>query len=248
MEGIYMIWILIVDAAIEIIPEKIRNHPAITSHARRRGKDPSQLLLNTNFHHSAMGSLRNKNKRGRPDIVHLCLLNALNTPLAKQITALKTCIHLRDSKMILEIAPETRIPRSLNRFEGLMVQALTGGFSGGGKDGNLLIKVHDTTLRDFLAHFEDSRVHALSKHGSPDSLVELLERDARQACTPEVDLVFLVGGYQKGPLPKSLLKIISKSNLHSLSTMGLDAWTVVARLTCMIEWYASKRKQTAPNR
>ncbi|KAK2951425.1 putative Ribosomal RNA small subunit methyltransferase NEP1 [Blattamonas nauphoetae] len=58
----------------------------------------------------------------RPDIVHMCLLMLLDSPL-NQSGHLK--IFIRTSKGILiDVSPEVRLPRTLKRFSGLMVELL----------------------------------------------------------------------------------------------------------------------------
>ena len=58
----------------------------------------------------------------RPDITHQCLLMLLDSPLNK---AGKLQVYIHTAKNVLiEINPQTRIPRVYNRFAGLMVQLL----------------------------------------------------------------------------------------------------------------------------
>ena len=54
--------------------------------------------------------LNNWRKRGRPDIVHLCLLEALESPLNKN-KILSVYVHTYDNKIIY-INPEVRLPRN----------------------------------------------------------------------------------------------------------------------------------------
>ncbi|KAI6174558.1 hypothetical protein M3Y97_01003900 [Aphelenchoides bicaudatus] len=58
----------------------------------------------------------------RPDILHQCLLMLLDSPLNK---AGLLQIYFRTTKNVLvEVAPQCRIPRTFDRFCGLMVQLL----------------------------------------------------------------------------------------------------------------------------
>ncbi|MEM4363521.1 MAG: hypothetical protein QXT90_05715, partial [Candidatus Caldarchaeum sp.] len=75
------LFLLLVEAAVETVPEEIQNHPAVLKDAGRRGKKPSQVLLDRSYHHWAMKTLKDGQKRGRPDIVHFSLLEALGSPL-----------------------------------------------------------------------------------------------------------------------------------------------------------------------
>ncbi|CAD6187805.1 unnamed protein product [Caenorhabditis auriculariae] len=71
------------------------------------------------------GFLR-KNKKDpadyRPDILHQCLLNLLDSPLNR---AGRLRVFFRTTKNVLvDVSPQCRIPRTFDRFCGLMVQLL----------------------------------------------------------------------------------------------------------------------------
>ncbi|PAV88029.1 hypothetical protein WR25_20282 [Diploscapter pachys] len=58
----------------------------------------------------------------RPDILHQCLLNLLDSPLNR---AGRLRVFFRTNKNVLvEVNPQCRIPRTFDRFCGLMVQLL----------------------------------------------------------------------------------------------------------------------------
>ncbi|XP_076801664.1 ribosomal RNA small subunit methyltransferase NEP1-like [Clavelina lepadiformis] len=82
----------------------------------------SYELLNCDKHKSIL----RKNKRDpgscRPDITHQCLLMLLDSPLNR---AGLLQVYVETTKNVLiEINPQTRIPRTFDRFCGLMVQLL----------------------------------------------------------------------------------------------------------------------------
>jgi len=68
---------------------------------RKNGKDPSLF---------------------RPDITHQCLLMLLDSPL-NRAGLLQVYIHTAKN-VLIEVHPQTRIPRTFDRFCGLMVQLL----------------------------------------------------------------------------------------------------------------------------
>jgi rRNA small subunit pseudouridine methyltransferase Nep1 len=73
--------------------------------------------------HSALLSKRYKDVTVfRPDIVHQCLLMLLDSPL-NRAGLLRVFIHTRDN-VLIDIHPQTRIPRTYDRFAGLFVQLL----------------------------------------------------------------------------------------------------------------------------
>ncbi|XP_028833792.1 ribosomal RNA small subunit methyltransferase NEP1 [Denticeps clupeoides] len=79
-------------------------------------------LLNCDQHKSMlMKNGRDPNKI-RPDITHQCLLMLTDSPL-NRAGLLQVYIHT-EKNVLIEINPQTRIPRTFPRFCGLMVQLL----------------------------------------------------------------------------------------------------------------------------
>ena len=78
-----MLNLILVEAALELVPKRILRHPSVRRNAKRRGKPPEETLLNRSIHHSAMSRLENSEKRGRPDIANVCLLETQGSPLNK---------------------------------------------------------------------------------------------------------------------------------------------------------------------
>lgn len=77
-------------------------------------------LLNSDDH---LGMLRKNNRDPvRPDIAHQCLLMLLDSPL-NRAGLLQVYIHT-EKKVLIEVNPQTRIPRTFKRFASLMVQLL----------------------------------------------------------------------------------------------------------------------------
>lgn len=75
-------------------------------------------LLNPDDH----GHILRKHERElgncRPDIVHQCLLMLFDSPL-NRAGLLQVYIHT-ENNVLIEINPQTRIPRTFKRFAGLM--------------------------------------------------------------------------------------------------------------------------------
>src|SRR4030042_2871445 len=117
---INMLTIVLAESKLELIPNDILSHPAIASYAKQRNKKPKNLILDSSFHHSAMKDLPEGNRRGRPDIVHIFLLNSLESILNKK-EKLKIIVHTRNNEAIF-IDSKTRIMRSYSRFIGLFEQ------------------------------------------------------------------------------------------------------------------------------
>ncbi|ORZ18539.1 Alpha/beta knot methyltransferase [Absidia repens] len=79
-------------------------------------------LLNCDEHQSILKRLGRDIADARPDIVHQCLLTLLDSPLNKS-GHLEVYIHTTND-VLIRINPECRIPRTIKRFSGLMIQLL----------------------------------------------------------------------------------------------------------------------------
>jgi rRNA small subunit pseudouridine methyltransferase Nep1 len=105
-------------------------------------------LLNVDEH---VGILRKLNKdfsQARPDITHQCLLMLLDSPL-NRAGKLQVFIHTANN-VLIEVNPQTRIPRTFSRFAGLFVQLLHK-FSVKASDSSIrLLKVIKNPITDHL--------------------------------------------------------------------------------------------------
>jgi rRNA small subunit pseudouridine methyltransferase Nep1 len=231
-----MIWLVLAESALELVPEALREHPSVLADVKRKGTPPGKLLLDTNYHHSAMASLPGAEKRGRPDIVHFCLLAAMNTPLNSFFKKLRVCIHVVHPKeRIIMVDPATRIPRSINRFEGVMGDLLAGKKQPASSDTSQLFTIEDATLAAFLSRFDVSRIHAFSTAGKLRSFDDVLP-DIGSGCTEgNNDFALVIGGFQGGHFEGTWRPQVPEGNVHSIAPVPLDAWTVVARVVYMVE-------------
>jgi len=105
-------------------------------------------LLNVDEH---TGILRKNNRdfgTARPDITHQCLLMLLDSPLNRS-GLLQVYIHTAKN-VLIEVNPQTRIPRTFKRFAGLIVQLLHK-FSVKASDSSVkLLKVIKNPIEDHL--------------------------------------------------------------------------------------------------
>ncbi|KAK3921348.1 Ribosomal RNA small subunit methyltransferase NEP1 [Frankliniella fusca] len=103
-------------------------------------------LLNSDDH---LNMLRKNNRDPvRPDIAHQCLLMLLDSPL-NRAGLLQVYIHT-EKKVLIEVNPQTRIPRTFKRFASLMVQLLHK-FSVRATDSSIkLLKVIKNPITDHL--------------------------------------------------------------------------------------------------
>ena len=87
-----------------------------------KGREGKYHLLNSDDHQNILRKNSLDISDYRPDITHQCLLTLLDSPLNKT-GRLQIYIHTQKN-VLIEINPQTRIPRTFARFSGLMVQLL----------------------------------------------------------------------------------------------------------------------------
>ncbi len=114
-----MLNVIISDSEIELIPPEFKRNPVIRRNARGRGKQPGEILLDSSLHGAAL-SKNERRRRGRPDLIHNIILT-LQDSILNLRGQLRVAIHTRNDQLIT-LGSETRIPRNLNRFVGLIEQ------------------------------------------------------------------------------------------------------------------------------
>ena len=112
--------IILAEAPLETVPRELWGHPSVYKSARKRGKPPGRVLLDSSLHHQAMRGLRDRERRGRPDIAHLVMLCAYEHPLVAS-GAVEVVVHTYGDYAI-HVKPGTRLPRNYLRFIGLLEQ------------------------------------------------------------------------------------------------------------------------------
>ncbi|MBY8989155.1 MAG: 16S rRNA methyltransferase [Candidatus Lokiarchaeota archaeon] len=209
--------IFLVECGIELIPKEIRSHSAVRKNLS--AQIYSSQLLDNALHHSAMVNLKNSEKRGRPDIAHLSLLNALGSPLNKNGN-LRLFLHTIKNK-IYEFNPDIRISRNYNRFKGLMAKLLIDNDIN--VNGTKLISLFNGTIQDLLSTFKDPKILQFSKKGKLiQNYNELFLGDISK------NNIAIIGGFQKSTFSDEFLDL--SKNLISISNYSLDAWVVVGKV------------------
>ena len=209
--------LILAECGLELIPNEIKSNPAIQKNIKDQSY-PSKLLDNA-LHHSAMGKLKNVKKRGRPDIAHLCLLNALGSPLSKN-GHLKLYLHTYNNK-IYEINPEIKIARNYNRFKGLMAKLL---IEDEIKTENLvLISRIKKNLSELLKFINSEETILFSRKGElVKNHYELFDKNI------DKNYVGILGCFQKGSFSDEILSLSNK--IVSISNHSLDAWVALNKI------------------
>jgi len=212
--------LIIADSELELVPKSILEHPAVINYAKKRGKRPEEVLLDSTYHHSALKKLEDGNKRGRPDIVHFCLINALESILNKE-GELKVYVHTRNDEVIY-VKPETRIPRNYNRFVGLMESLFKNKVVPPELE---LLRLEEKTLSQLLEEIKPDAVfimHELGEFMKPKDFGQLL----KQFKEPAV----IVGGFPHGDFKSKVDGV--KTSLYKEPLM---AWTIVNEVVISYE-------------
>jgi rRNA small subunit pseudouridine methyltransferase Nep1 len=210
--------LIIAEAALETVPKNMWSHPAVRRHSKRQKKPPLHLLLDRSLHHAAMGKLREKEKRGRPDITHFALLEALGSPLNKE-GLLQIYVHTNNN-YIITVNPKARLPRNYNRFLGLFEQLFQLGKVP--SEGEVLLKLKLKTLPNLLAEIEADYVLLLSREGKPKTLEEAVS-SLQKKQKPAI----IIGGFPHGHFSKITIELADET--ISVDSEMLEAWTLTAR-------------------
>lgn len=215
---------ILAESALELVPERIANHPSVLNYARRRKKRPTKILLDRSVHHAAMSKLPNALKRGRPDIVHLTLLNLLCSPLNRR-GLLKIYVHTNQNKVI-RVNRMVRLPKNYNRFVGLMEQLFEAGRVP--PKGVPLLSLKDEGLPELINELRPSRVVAFTTLGKPTTLQEVC-----RSMVNEPNPAVLVGGFPHGHFSKETLKLANEA--VKVYEEALEAWVIAARIAYSYE-------------
>ena len=204
------------DSELELVPKEIVRTPAILKSAQMRRKDASGVLLDSSNHFASMKGLKEWQRRGRPDIVHFCLLLALDSQLNRE-GGLKVVVHTRNDEVI-EFASETRLPRIYGRFTGLMEDLFKKGKIVS-PEGRTLMRLKRKTLLKLL---EETGVEPIvfDESGEKLGITELAKLlTSNDACV-------VIGGFPSGGFKSKCLEGCKKV---SVAHEPLCAWSVLAK-------------------
>ncbi|MCW4050648.1 MAG: 16S rRNA methyltransferase [Candidatus Bathyarchaeota archaeon] len=220
-----MLNLVFVETALELVPPEIHKHPSVRRNAKRHGKPAEENLLDRSLHHYAMTKLPNQERRGRPDIIHVCLLEAMGSPLNKS-GGLRVWVNTQQG-FTIDIDPSTRPPRDYFRFKSLMEQ-LFKDRSSPAKSKEPLLRLRRLGLKELLSEIKPSKVYAYTSHGVKDSFDSVAERLAM-----EENPVVLIGAYPSGPMSEDVLALTDE--VVSVYPEPLESWIVLSRVIYSME-------------
>lgn len=225
-----MLTLILGDTELELVPAKIQNHPSVVAHAKIHGKKASSILLDSSTHHSAIKELPGNNnlRRGRPDIAHQFLLLSLDSILNAE-GKLRVMIHTRNNDVI-NVAPETRLPKNYNRFVGLMEQLFETGKVPPGSENPLITLEKSVELKTLIEKQESDLSVALSPDGKSVKLNNYFEKLKKK------NVACIIGGFPEGDFHSQIYEIVDdKISIHK---DALKVWTVTSELIVNYEMAA----------
>ncbi|MEQ9715724.1 MAG: 16S rRNA methyltransferase [Candidatus Asgardarchaeum sp.] len=218
------IYFIIIETSLELIPKHLLHEPKIIKIARKLGKSPNNMLLEVSYHRMFIKKLPYSEKRGRPDILHTTLLYIFDSPINRE-GYLNVYVHTINDE-VFWFNPKIRIPKTYQRFKGLMVQLLKKSIIIS-DSGEILIKKEDISIDDLISKI-NGPVFLFSEKGAfkPPTLIakELLEYE--NPC-------ILIGGFPHGDFSRRFYE--AANNVYSIDPEPLATWTVASKIITSIE-------------
>lgn len=212
-----MISLILAESSLELVPSELKHHPSVISHARKLGKDPSEILLDNSWHFAAMKGIENEMKRGRPDLVHFSILEATTIPLYLK-NKMNLYVHTIDDKVI-SFGENVHIPKSYHRFEGVIEKLYQEKTIMINND--VLLEIKERTFHELLDEINPSKVFGFSTKGNKSTYEKIAKEIPDNTCV-------VIGGFQKGHFSDSIESNIT--DLYSVGDESFEGHVVVARM------------------
>jgi len=196
-----MMHLILADSEIEKVPAKIKNHPSVLKN--------KSFILDASLHHSAMKKIKDWERRGRPDIVHVFLLVSQESILNKE-GMLRTYVHTRNNEVVY-INPEMRIIKNYNRFKGLMEQLFEVGRVP--EKGKVLMELKNEGMEELLCKMKGKRILFTTK-GEKKKIENVIEEDS----------ICIIGGFPSGDFLTDIYGMVDEK--ICIYDAMLPAWIV----------------------
>ncbi|MFX1606797.1 MAG: 16S rRNA methyltransferase [Promethearchaeota archaeon] len=216
-----MLHLILLECALELVPSEISSMKQIQKHASRKGKKPSEMLLDQTYHGQSMTKLSGHERRGRPDITYLSLMSVLETPLCKE-GLLKVYLHLQDGR-IVDVRSDVRLPRNYDRFVGLIEQLLSTGRVP--PKGDSLLQMIDRSLNELVLDIKAESTIVAIKGGQKTTIEELTSFLPADSSVP---VIVGVGAFPHGHISESTLDLFEHK--LALDKDIMMTWHVCAEL------------------
>ena len=212
-----MLSLILAESALELVPKELQSHNSVLAHSRRVNKKPSEIILDVSWHFAAMKGIKNEIKRGRPDLIHFCLLEACSIPLYFE-NKIRIYVHTIDDRVIF-LGENVRLPKSYHRFVGLIEKLYsTGIIEEGGKK---LLEIKKMDFCKLIDKIAPKKIIGLSEKGASSSYEKLAKTISKDSC-------IVVGAFSKGHFSDQIVKKIN--NLVSVDKNPLEAHVIISRV------------------
>ena len=224
--------IILAESAIEIIPKELRNNYLIIDYLKKVGKSINEVFLDKSYHYAAMRKEKINNiwKRGRPDLVHICLLSILATPLYMK-NLVNVYVHTIDNKTIF-IGKQVRLPKSYKRFEGLMIKLfqekqIKGNEPTYNTKDNYLLKINNNMTFDNLLDniIRPEKIIGFSSTGIFKNLKSIVNETLD---IQNKHIAYIIGGFPNGDFSRNIRERFHMT--YSITNDQLEAHVVISRL------------------
>ena len=202
---------------MELIPPELSAHNSVLASSRRFNKKPSEILLDVSWHFAAMKGIEDEIKRGRPDLIHFCLLEACSIPLYFE-NKIRVFVHTIDDKVIF-LGKGVRLPKSYHRFVGLIEKLYS---TGKIKENNeKLLEIKEMNFENLIREIKPKKTIGLSRTGTISSYQKVAQEVDDDTC-------LVVGGFSKGHFSDKIKKYFDR--MVSVDRNPLEAHIIISRL------------------
>lgn len=217
-----MLTLIVADAELETVPEKMWSDPPLRKYAKKKGKPVREVLLDSNYMHTSIEKYfpGQSSRRGRPDIIHILLLVALESILNRN-GELRIFIHTRND-LCITVNSEVRLPKAYNRFSGLIESLMKNGEIVG--DGKTLLKVAPQTIEETVREHGKGELVVLSPTGEEEKMGDIIRS--------KEDYTVVIGGFSEGDF---ISDVYSLARAYSIFKEELTIWSVASELICQYE-------------
>jgi rRNA small subunit pseudouridine methyltransferase Nep1 len=229
---ICQISIILAESALEIIPKELRNNYLILNYLKKVGKSANEVFLDKSYHYNAMREEKIEFiwKRGRPDLVHICLMSILSTPLFLR-NLVNVYVHTIDNKVIF-IGKQVHIPKSFKRFEGLMIKLFQEkeikeeNLNDDNRDRYLLKIEKNMTFDNLLRKvIQPHKVIGFSSTGILKDLKTIVNENIE---FDNKKLAFIIGGFPSGEFSRNIREKFHMT--YAITNEQLEAHVIISRL------------------
>lgn len=212
-----MLSLILAESSLELVPKELQHHNSVISHSKKLGKNPSEILLDNSWHYGAMKGIKNEIKRGRPDLVHISLLEACSIPLYYN-KKISVYVHTIDDKVIF-LGNDVRLPKSYHRFAGLIEKLFSEKIIE--VEGKKLLEIKNMSFDELLGVINPKRIIGLSTQGVRSSCEDVAKKLTDDSC-------LVIGSFPKGHFSDEIKKRFEY--IVSVDDIPLESHIVISRV------------------